>query len=302
MIDKESFRPVVYADTPRLKATFKTHLANHVAQKDYRRLVVLVFGSSFLPEVLHPSLPKFHSILVFDTVQTLLEVKKHMSALEIVDMDLTEVARPKPVTAGVLASLLERLGDFDGPLPDIFMDIRNALVQRKPSILETTSRLNMPEATPLSGCQTLLAQLKPVLNSDISFMQVLDTYVRYLFGMTNRNNVTQSITKKLPEQAKSIFKQALDFADSPIGKAMSAAYQKLCLLSDKDYKIHQAVKEYNLMPYAGDFMYFVSVLPPSKEALFIAPIIDAGLVSSVHVPVVEQKKVRRAKGVSGRTD
>lgn len=264
MVDTARWRPVVYADTPRTLARFKQFIDSN--KPDQRKTVLFLFGASYLNEALKHK-DRFNSILVFDDLNNLHTLCKQVSGVQIVDIDKKDGVYPKYLTPSELMDVINQPTSF--PESAILTHVTKALGQRRPSVLETTSRLPVPEAIPESGSQRLLSEIKKELTDDLPFAVVLDVYVKYLFRIVSRASVTKDVTKKLPTEAKELWKKALDFADSPIGEQMAKAYHAMCRSNDPDYRVGYVVGKFGLKAYAGDFLYFTSVLPPHKSCEFL---------------------------------
>lgn len=275
MLDVGRWRLVVYADTPRTLGRYAKFLAS---PKDNRKTALFVLGASNLHRVLKDQ-ERFYSILVFDDMQNLFQLRSKVEGFDIVDIDPQDggLALPKHLTPAEMAQVVERAGS-PTLQPTLLTQLTNALGRSRPSVLETTSRMPMPEAVPESGAQRMLTDLKAVLDgaaASIPFTTVLDVYVRFLFRMVPRSTVTSQVTKKLPQEAKDIWDQALTFAASETGIQMARAYRALChKQKDVDYRIGHAIADYGLKPYAGDFTYFTAILPPHRSADFLKDLDD----------------------------
>jgi hypothetical protein len=287
MVDTARWRPVVYADTPRTIARFRQFLESK--KPDSRKTVLFVFGSFYLQEVLKHK-DKFNTMLVFDDVQNLGLLVKQVPGVQIVDIEKDKDGGffPKYLTPADLMEIINQPTNY--PSGSVLLtQVTRALSQRKPSVLETTSRLPVPEAVPESGSQRMLADLKQAIPQH-DFALVLDVYTKYLFRIVSRSYVTKEVTKKLPTEAKDQWKQALDFADSDIGLEMAKAYHALCRSSDPDFRAGHAVNKFKLKAYSGDFLYFTSVLPPHQNCQFLPDVFpddsveQKPLVALIHVP------------------
>lgn len=300
MIDISRWRPVVYANTPRTLAKYKQFIDNK--KPDNRKNVLFLFGAAYLNDVLQ-SKERFNSILVFDDLQNIDTLRNYLQSVQIVDIE--NQAYPKYLSPSEVMEIVNKPTNF--PNGNVLLShVTKALGPRKPSVLETTSRLPVPEAIPESGAQRLLADLKRMIGSDEpSFTALLDVYVKYLFRIINRSQVTKDITKKLPAHTKEMWKQALDFADSPIGESMAKAYRSLCRTSDPDLKASHVLSKFGIKAYGGDFLYFISVLPPHQTCTFLVEVFGEDskeqqpLVKVIEVPVVEAKD-KKAKAKSAR--
>ena len=264
MIDNSRWRTVVYADTPKSLARYKEYITN--PKSDGRKVVVFVFGVSALREVLKNQ-DKFNSVFVFDDLQNLSELRTQMN-VQIVDAEEKPTGVfPKYLTPQELAAL----ADAPMEVPDNFFlkKVTSALGNRRPSVLETTNRLPAPFEIEASGIQRVLSDIKLGLPED-AFSPLLNGYCKYLFGMVDRNFITQTITKKLPVEVKELWKKCLDYADSEVGSSMKKAYAKLCPSKDPDYRAGHAVVDFNLRPYSGDFLYLTAIFPPLESAVFLS--------------------------------
>ncbi len=306
MIDISRFRPIIYADTPACQAAYLRFTQEK--RGDGRKAVLFLLGAANLPKVVKER-DRFSSVLIFDTVQDLTVLGTHLKELTLADVDASgELSVPKHLTPGELADLLETEGSIPDPLP-LLSKVTNALGRRRPSVLENTSRIPAPDLPESTGAQRMLNDLKDCLgDEDVSFSVVLDIYVKYLFRIVERSKVTTTVTKKLPAEAREIWSQALEFADSPIGNSFAVAYAKLCRSADADYKIANAVNDFDLKNYSGDFLYFTSLLPPHRGCAFV-PAFNPGkdesslpLVQTFKAPAIKPstKKSKAKKARSGR--
>jgi hypothetical protein len=301
MVDIARWRPVVYANTPKSLTRYRQFLENK--KPDSRKNVLFLFGASYLSEVLN-SKDKFNSILLFDDLQNIDTLRSQLQSVQIVDIE--EGIYPKHLSPSEVMEVINRPTNFPSVNP-LLAHITRALGPRKPSVLETTSRLPVPEAIPESGAQRMLAELKVYIEeADLSFSAVLDVYTKYLFRIVSRPFVTKEVTKKLGSEVKDLWKQALDFADSDIGETMAHAYQELCLSSDPDLRPSHVLAKFGIKAYGGDFLYFTSVLPPHQTCAFLPGALATDekdprpLVKNVDVPVPETG-AKKAKAKSART-
>lgn len=270
LVDTSRWRPVIYADTPRSIGAYHKFL-NEAKRGDNRKAILFLLGISNLQKVAKER-GRFASILLFDDLQNLHNLREQLDGFEIVDIvsakDTPGVMLPRHLTPGELADLLTKAGSLPESMP-LLSKITNALGKRRPSVLETTSRMPMPEAVPHSGAQRLLSEVKARLTDESPpFSVVLDTYVKYLFRIIDRNKVT-AVTKKIKEPAKEPWGAALDFASSDIGLTMARAFHRLCRTGDPDYRIGHAVTEFGLKPYSGDFVYFTAIMAPHRTCEFL---------------------------------
>lgn len=270
MLDVGRWRSVVWADTPRTLGRYLKFI--NAPKHDQRKNVLFVFGSTNLSKVLKDQ-EKFFSILVFDDMQNLHQLRTNIHDFEIVDVapQANGGTLPKHLTPAEVALVVERSG-VPVIQSNLLTQLTSALGRRRPSVLEATSRMPMPEAVPESGAQRTLLDLKTRMEEEesaIPFTIALDVFLRFLFRMIPRSNVTSAVTKKLPNGAKDTWQEALTFGESDIGLSMARAYQKLCKTKDVDYRIGHAVSEFGLKPYSGDFLYFTSILPPHRGADFL---------------------------------
>lgn len=264
MIDTSRWRTVVYADTPKSLVRYKEFLDQK--KTDARKVVCFVFGVTSLKEVLKNQ-DKFNSILIFDDLQNLSDLRTQLG-VQIADVKETDAsAMPKHLTPQEMNTLVES----SSPALEISLlkKVLTTLGPRRPSVLETTSRIPAPLDVEESGSQRLLTEIKQTLPDPTFFGVVATTYCKYLFRMIDRNTVTQTVTKKLPAEAKDFWKKALDYADSDIGLAMHSAFAKLCSQRDPDYRTGHAVAEFNLKLYSGDFLYFTMIIPPFDSCQFL---------------------------------
>lgn len=269
MIDVSRWRPVVFADTPKSLNLYQRFV--NEKKNDTRRAVLFLIGALNLGKV-SKDRARFSSVLVFDDVQNLSAVEAQIKGFCIADITAEgEASFPRHLTPMELADLLEVEGSIPDPTP-LLSKVTNALGRRRPSVLETTSRVPMGDGTVESGAQRLLNEVKNILDAEdkVPFSLLLDLYTKYLFRIVERTKITTMVTKKLPEAAKELWKQALTFADSDIGETMAKAYARLCRTSDADYRVGHAVNDFGLKPYSGDFLYFTAVLPPHRNCAFIS--------------------------------
>lgn len=295
MVDTARWRPVVYADTPKTLSRYQSFLGS---KSDQRKVVCFVFGATYLPDVLKNK-DKIASYLVFDDLQNLHLLTAQLPGFDIVDITRDNGVFPKYLSPQELTVVLEA----PTKLPDqnlLLKKVTDALGARKPSVLETTSRIPQAETIQESGAQRRLTEIKRRLTSGPDFSVVLDYYVKYLFRIVDRNQVTQNVTKKLPAELKDLWKEALDFADSEIGLTMAKAYASLCFAADPDYRVGHAVAKHSLKPYGGDFSYFTAVLPPHNSCAFIPGVLEntsaeeTALVALFKVKPVEAKASKPA--------
>lgn len=300
MVDIARWRPVVYANTPKSLARYRQFLEGK--KPDNRKNVLFLFGAAYLNEVLQNK-EKFSSILVFDDLQNLDRLRKWLQSVHIVDI---EEDMPKHLSPSEVMDVVNKPTNFPASNP-LLSQITKALGPRKPSVLETTSRLPVPEAIPESGAQRLLAELKKhTEKSEVQFSIILDVYTKYLFRIVNRAYVTKEVTKKLETDVKDLWKQALDFADSEVGQTMANAYRELCRSSDPDLRPSHVLSKFGIKAYGGDFLYFTSVLPPHQTCTFLTGVFTIDekdpqpLVKTIEVPVPEVK-AKKTKAKSART-
>lgn len=270
MVDPVRWRPVVYADTPRTLAQYNRFLADE--GNDNRKAVLFLLGAHNLQRIAQ-DFERFSSVLVFDDLQNLHHLSSSTDGFDIVDIETEEgIARPKPLSPAEMTEVVSQNSDNASPFP-LVAKLTSALGKRRPSVLESTSRMPMPEAVPESGAQRMLTEIKHVLDateSPLPFAVVLDTYIRFLFRIVSRSKVTSVVTKKLPDEAKEVWSIALDLANSDVGLQMARAFRSLCENDDVDYRVGHAVSEFGLKPYSGDFLYFTSILPPYRGCEFLS--------------------------------
>ena len=269
MIDQVRWRPVVYADTPRVLARYTKFLK--VANQDTRKAVLFLLGATNLGKIAK-EYERFSSVLVFDDLQNLHTLKSTISGFDIVDIaNENGIDVQRHLTPAEMTEVVNRPDMPASPFP-LVAKLTNALGKRRPSVLESTSRMPMPEAIPESGAQRMITEIKLILEltaSPLPFAVVLDTYIRFLFHIVPRSKVTSMVTKKLPDDAKDLWGTALDLANSEVGLNMARAYRSLCESDDVDYRVGHAVSKFGLKPYSGDFLYFTSVLPPYRGCEFL---------------------------------
>lgn len=285
MIDTSRWRPVVYADTPGSLTRYHQFL--NEKKNDGRRVVLIVLGALNLTKIVKDK-ARYASVLVFDDVQNLSLLTEQIKGFSIADIRVEgESFYAYHLTPVELADLLDADGSIPDQTPNFLSKVTNALGRRRPSVLESTSRIPVGDGVVESGAQRILNELKNLVGDDeaMPFSVVLDFYTKYLFRIVDRNKVTTAVTKKLPAAAKELWKQALDFADSDVGETMAKAFARLCRNPDSDYRVGHAVNEYGLKPYSGDFTYFTAVLPPHRNCAFI-PSFDAGKDESA-LPLVK---------------
>jgi len=266
MLDSNRWRSIVYADTPRCKSRYDAFVKE--AKKDDRHNALVVVGATNLHRV-QKDAERFQSVLVFDTVQNLCKLEDAVPSFSVVDIEKKgDADLPRHLTPTELAEVVQRPGSVPAPTP-LAVKLVATLGQRKPSVLEATSRMPSPSKIPPSGMRDLLSDVKDLLTADSpSFQEVLNTYVKYVFRLVPRNTVTQEITKKLPEAAKPLWQNALDFATSKVGTQIAVAFRSLCIASDPGYRLSHAVSKYGLKAYAGDMVYFTAIIPPAQSFVF----------------------------------
>jgi len=269
MVDPVRWRPVVYADTPRVLAQYMKFMSE--VEGDGRKSVLLLLGASSLHRVAK-DYDRFDSIFVFDDLQNLHTLKRSTEGFEVVDVEVEDgIPTPRHLTPAEMNETVA-LPSPASPFP-LAAKLTAALGKRRPSVLESTSRMPIPEVAPVSGAQRMMAEVKRILDeteSPLPFSIVIDAYIRFLFRITTRLKVTSAVTKKLPDEAKDIWSTALDLAGSDVGLTMARAYRKLCENEDVDYRVGQAVNEFNLKLYSGDFLYFTAIFPPHRNCVFIS--------------------------------
>lgn len=296
MVDIARWRPVVYADTPKTLARFKTFLDNK--KNDSRKTVLFLFGATYLPDVLVYK-DRLNAVLMFDDLQNLHNVSKQLNTFRIVDIDN---GHPKHLSPSEVMDVINQPTTF--PDTSLLTQVTRALADRRPSVLETTSRMPTPDRIMESGAQRMMSELRRVVTEDgLQFAVILDIYAKYLFRIISRAHVTKDVTKKLPPESKETWKQALDFADSDIGLTMARAYRDLCKTTDPDLRASHVVAKYGIKSYGGDFLYFTSILPPHHTCSFLDGVFSTDekepqpLVKVTQVPVLEVK----AKKPKGKT-
>jgi len=275
MLDNNRWRTVVYADTPRSKGRYELFLKGD--KKDQRKAVLFLMGAANLHKVVKDA-ERFASVLIFDDLQNLHQLSTILKDFEVVDIDVEGGTHfPRHLTPAEMADVVSSSGAPPAEIP-LLTKITSALGKRKPSVLESTSRMPLPEAVPESGAQRLLTEIKNVVesaDSQLPFAVIIDVYTKFLFRMLPRNKVTSTVTKKLPEEAKDLWGTALDLANSDVGVRMALGFRALCRAEDPDYRVGHAVADYGLKPYSGDFLYFTSVLPPSRAFEFLKELDEA---------------------------
>lgn len=297
VLDSNKWRTVVYADTPRTKARYQNFLSGEKESK--RKPILFLFGATSLYKV-SKDIEQFHSVLVFDELQNLHYLSKAIDTFKIVDIEEDETGNyPKQLSPVELQEAVAEEGLLPKKIP-LLNKITSSLGVRKPSVLESTSRMPTPEAVPESGAQKLLSEIKAVLeatNSELPFQVVLDTYVKFLFRIVKRATVTSLVTKKLPKEAKELWQIALNLANSDVGLNMAKAFRSLCVANDPDYRVSHAVNKYGLKAYSGDFLYFNAVLPPNGMFSFTNELNDLDdesvLQSESFKPPVTKKTTKK---------
>lgn len=277
ILDTTRWRPVVYADTP--KTLNRYHRFVQKPEKDERKPVLFVFGASYLPKVTRNA-DLFSSVFLFDDVPNLMAVKANIPDFDVVDV---EGHLPKHLSPVELAEVVSRAGSLPNKIP-LITKLTNTLGTRKPSVLESTSRLPKgaaPETATTAGVQRLLTEVKHY--EALPYAVVTDIYAKYIFRMIPRSAVTAAVTKKLPVQAKEPWAAALAIADSAVGAAMATAFRRLCDDSNGALSVRDALKEADLTAYAGDFLYLTTIHPPYKGCVFLASSEEA-------TPTVKQAK------------
>lgn len=295
MLDANKWRCVFYADTPRVKERYARFIDT---KPEERKAVLLVLGGVNLHRVA-ADFKRFHSVLVFDDVQNMERLTELFDGFEIVDIGSSDDEHyPCHLTPAEMADLVAEPGGIPVEVP-FLSKVTAALGKRKPSVLETTSRMPEPELLPESGAQRLLTEIKNVLDyaeSPLPFPVVLDNYTKFLFRMLPRSKLTSQVTKKLPADAKELWSTALDLATSDIGRRMALAFRALCESTDPDYRVGQAVAEYGLRPYSGDFVYFTAVMAPNRSFEFLDALNDDDIAKGSKekfVPPVVRKKAKK---------
>lgn len=264
MVDTSRWRPVVYAMTPETTRRYKDWKAS--SKTDGRKNVLFLFGVTALRDV-YQDHPLFSTICIFDELQNLTEASGQISGMSVVDIiDVGGIPHPKHLTPQDVADVLSRPGSLPENL--LLKRIQSSLGVRRPSVLETTNRVPGPLDISESGVQKVFLSLKEAVDHDL-FNVALNTYCKFLFRIVDRNTVTQTVTKKLPSEVKETWKSLLDYAESGIGLSMARAYRDLSSSNDPDFRHGHAVAKHDLRNYAGDFMYFTSVLPPSGNWVFL---------------------------------
>lgn len=288
MVDTSRWQPVVFADTPRTIRRYQEFL--NEKKNGGRKPLLFLLGVTNLSKIAKDR-QRFTSVLVFDDLQNLHLLSSQMSGFSIADIThKNNVPYPKHLTPVELGELLEKQGSIPETLP-LLAKVTNALGRRRPSVLETTSRMPTPETAPdpATGVQRQLTDIKNALGggTKVPFAVLLDTYVKYLFRVIERSKVTSTVTKKLPDEVKAAWKNVLDFADSDIGLTMAKAYARLCRNKDPDFRIGHAVTQFKLRPYTGDFVYFTSLFPPHRTCQFISTFVVPEPVSAASGPLIK---------------
>ena len=276
VLDSSKWRVVMFMDTPRTLERY-TKFIRSPASKD-EKVVLFVAGAVALYRV-KEDMARFHSVCVFDDVPNLHLLQKEISSFELVDVEMTEdgLYTHKPWTPG---SISEKISKDSVELHDFsfLQKLQNSLGKRRPSVLESTSKMPAPEADEFSGVMAQLAQIKAYLDVDesgkLSFAAVLDVYAKYIFRIIPRSAVTSKVTKKLPKDLREIWTALTDFAKSDIGVRFAKAFQEISKSKDPDYRSGFALRQYGIRQYSGDFVYLSSVLPPSDSFEFLKELDD----------------------------
>ncbi len=269
VLDTSRWRLVMYMDTPRTIARFHEAVSEPRRKKETRKMVLLVGGATCLHRI-HNDLDAFASILVFDSVENLHVLKEDMPEFEIVDSVLEGghyVSRH--LNPGQVAEMVAKPGKPENL--SMLQRVVNTLGKRKPSVLETTSRMPVPSEVLHSGMQVQLSEMKKRLDDQegLEFSVVLDTYCRYLFRIIPRSKVTSLVTKKLPKELKEVWDNVLQFAKSDIGLRMAKTFEAVSASKDPRFRGSYVLAKYGISQYAGDYMYFTAVHPPSEMHEFL---------------------------------
>jgi hypothetical protein len=293
-LDITRYRVVCYADTPYTLESYR--LATKIPDPA-RKMVCFLFGAAHLPKVI-PDRTKFASIVIFDDMQNLRTVAHKIPGFQVLDVEARTdgLQYKRQITPQELMAAV----DADKVPVDVpfLTHVTNALGRRKPTVLETTSRVPHPEGVADSGVCRILQEAREYLVDDsVTYQVIQDTFARYLFGMMERSAVTQRVTKRLPAEAKDLWKQALDFADSDVGARLCACYRALCRTQDPDYRAGFAAKEHNIQAYAGDLLYFCALIPPSSEHQFLDGGNDEATESTKPLINVSKPKAKVGKPV-----
>jgi hypothetical protein len=275
MLDNNRWRPVVYADTPKCLSRYEAFLE----AKESRKAILFVLGSSNLHRVAK-DLDRFASVFVFDDLQNLDHLCNAIPGFDVVDIEVDEETgtfEPAHLSPAELAEVVKSESSVPDVIP-LLTKVKNALGKRKPSVLESTSRMPTPDAVPdVTGSQRLMGEIKLILEaqeSELPFSVVLDSYTKFLFRLLSRSKLTSQVTKKLSDEAKELWMPAIDLATSDVGLRMAYAFRSLCEARDPDYRVGHAVSRYGLKAYSGDFLYFTSILSPNRSFEFLPELSD----------------------------
>lgn len=269
ILDRSKWRSVIYADTPKCMDQYARWKSS---KKDSRKVIVHLIGASNLSKVLKDE-SMFHSIIVYDDLETMSILSDIVGGLNIADVEEGPMGPvPFNLSQAALLNELKEPGGFPDTTP-FLSKVRASFGNRKPSVLESSSNMPTPEESVNSGVQRMMTGIKEELEiaeSSLPFAVVVDCYSKFIFGMVTRGHVTATVTKKLPKGvAKELWQSAMDMATSQIGLRMKDAYKSLCVSQDPDYRANHAVTKFDLKPYSGDFIYLISILPPSSHWDFI---------------------------------
>lgn len=264
----------MYMDTPATLGRYDKAMASK--KKELRKMVLLVGGATCLHRV-SKDLDRFDSVLVFDTLENLHVLSEDLPEFRIADAELEGGHYvSKSLTPSQISDLVGAPGKPENL--SFLQRVVNTLGKRKPSVLETTSRMPSPEAIPHSGVQMQLSNLKRLLDEDekskVDFTTVLEVYCKYLFRIIPRSKVTSTVTKKLPKDLKEMWDNVLQFAKSDVGLRMAKAFEAICQTKDPDFRGAYAMKRFGILSYAGDFTYLTAVFPPASVHEFLPELGD----------------------------
>lgn len=279
MIDTLRWQPVVYADSAYSKANFQSFLRKQKQSKDTRKTVLFLFGASFFDEVKEHE-KEFTTIIVFDDVHNLNALAEAVPGLDVIDITTDEKGDvvPKQLTPQELMEAVEGRNTIEIP---ILQGLASAMAKHKPSVLENTSRLPKVKKIPPSDSQLMMTEvLQALQEGDPEFTVLLDVYVKYIFGIVNRQYVTSMVTKKIrSDSARDIWKDVLTYADGPDGLTIAKAFALMCRNDDPDYRTQHAAKDAGDISVSPDLLYFTSIIAPYKACVFVNPKVIDFLVS-----------------------
>jgi hypothetical protein len=272
LVDTSRYQVVVWCDTPKTLSFYERWLRRTSTKK----AVLFIFGASNLSKVI-PNKHRFSTIVVSDDAQNL-RIMQEKSNLRICDLQVKNgIDHPKVLTATEFMDMVS----VDGIPEDLLVqEVTNAF-KRTASVLETTSRLPKPVA-PISesALQKNLLQVTKAVGGDTAF--ITQGFARYLLRLSTRNELTQTVTKKLPAHVRDHWEHIVDIAKSQVGDKIATVFHTLCCAKDQDLRVGHLVAKYGLQSYSGDVLFFTAILPPSPSYVFIddfVPLTDASTPS-----------------------